>query len=86
MQFAKALKYLHSNKVLHRDLKLSNLLLTDKNALKICDFGLAVKLPDFEAERDTICGTPNYISPYSYLLYYYLISSQRNYKARALWH
>jgi len=63
LQFAKGLKYLHNNHVLHRDLKLSNLLLTDQNILKICDFGLAVKLLDLEEERETLCGTPNYISP-----------------------
>ena len=57
------MKYLHSNRVIHRDLKLGNLMLNDKMEVKVCDFGLATKL-EFDGERKrTICGTPNYIAP-----------------------
>ena len=63
VQLIKALRYLHSHRVIHRDLKLGNLFLTDKMELKVGDFGLATKL-DFEGERKrTVCGTPNYIAP-----------------------
>jgi polo-like kinase 1 len=63
VQLIKALKYLHNHRVIHRDLKLGNLFLTDKMELKVGDFGLATKL-DFEGERKrTVCGTPNYIAP-----------------------
>jgi len=62
-QIIKALKYLHSHRVIHRDLKLGNLFLTDKMEVKVGDFGLATKL-EFEGERKrTVCGTPNYIAP-----------------------
>ena len=58
-----ALQYLHSHRVIHRDLKLGNLFLNDKMEIKVGDFGLATKL-DFDGERKrTICGTPNYIAP-----------------------
>lgn len=63
LQIVSALKYLHSNRVIHRDLKLGNLFLNDKMEIKVGDFGLATKL-DFDGERKrTICGTPNYIAP-----------------------
>jgi polo-like kinase 1 len=63
VQAISALKYLHAHRVIHRDLKLGNLFLTDKMEEKIGDFGLATKL-EFEGDRKrTICGTPNYIAP-----------------------
>ncbi|CAG9323602.1 unnamed protein product [Blepharisma stoltei] len=62
-QVISALKYLHSHRVIHRDLKLGNFFLSDKMEIKIGDFGLATKL-EFDGERKrTICGTPNYIAP-----------------------
>ena len=42
-QLFAGLRYLHKNYVVHRDLKVSNLLLSDKGQLKIADFGLARK-------------------------------------------
>jgi polo-like kinase 1 len=63
MQIIDALIYLHGQKVIHRDIKLGNLLLNEKMQVKLADFGLACKL-EFEGERkNTICGTPNYIAP-----------------------
>ncbi|TRY85884.1 hypothetical protein DNTS_011910 [Danionella cerebrum] len=41
LQLLKGLAYLHENFILHRDLKVSNLLMTDKGCVKIADFGLA---------------------------------------------
>ncbi|CAD8045015.1 unnamed protein product [Paramecium primaurelia] len=61
-QLAEGLQYLHSHNIIHRDIKLGNLLIQN-DILKIADFGLAVKLNNDEEERSTLCGTPNYISP-----------------------
>ncbi|CAD8197171.1 unnamed protein product [Paramecium pentaurelia] len=61
-QLTEGLQYLHSHNIIHRDIKLGNLLIQN-DILKIADFGLAVKLTDDEEERNTLCGTPNYISP-----------------------
>lgn len=54
---------MQSRGILHRDLKLSNILLADTGVVKIIDFGLAVQLLNLEEERETLCGTPNYIAP-----------------------
>lgn len=55
--------YLHSHGILHRDLTLSNLLLTSNMNIKIADFGLATQLRMPNEKHFTMCGTPNYISP-----------------------
>jgi len=63
LQIVKALKYLHKLKIIHRDLKLANLFLSENMQLKLGDFGLATKL-EFEGEKKrSLCGTPNYIAP-----------------------
>lgn len=49
--------------VIHRDLKLGNLFLSDKLEIKLGDFGLAAKLDSHKERRKTKCGTPNYIAP-----------------------
>ena len=56
-----ALEYLHSRNIIHRDVKLSNVLLSDKMEVKLCDFGLAIE--NNTNNSKTICGTPNYIAP-----------------------
>jgi len=43
LQLFNGLQFLHKSFIVHRDLKVSNLLLTDKGRLKIADFGLARK-------------------------------------------
>ena len=62
-QLIKGLHYLHEQNVIHRDLKLGNLLLTDKLQIRVGDFGLAAKVSSKTQRRKTMCGTPNYIAP-----------------------
>jgi polo-like kinase 1 len=62
-QIVQALKYIHGKKVIHRDLKLGNLFLTDELHIKVGDFGLATKLNCDSERKNTTCGTPNYLAP-----------------------
>lgn len=62
-QIITGMLYLHSHGILHRDLTLSNLLLTNNMNIKIADFGLATQLKMPHEKHYTMCGTPNYISP-----------------------
>ncbi|XP_041359084.1 serine/threonine-protein kinase PLK1-like [Gigantopelta aegis] len=56
-------KYIHSKQIIHRDLKLGNMLLNESMELKIADFGLATRLEFAGEKKMTVCGTPNYIAP-----------------------
>jgi polo-like kinase 1 len=62
-QVADAIRYIHGQQIIHRDLKLGNLFLSEKLEIKIGDFGLATKLASRGERRRTKCGTPNYIAP-----------------------
>lgn len=57
-----ALEYCHSKKVLHRDIKLDNILLSTDGSVKLCDFGISIYMEDDKLEYDQ-SGTPAYIAP-----------------------
>lgn len=63
LQTATGVAYLHAHRVLHRDLKSSNLFLTKGGDIKIGDLGVSKLLGDSTEHAATLVGTPYYLSP-----------------------
>jgi NIMA (never in mitosis gene a)-related kinase len=63
VQLSLALTHIHSQKILHRDLKTSNLFLTGEGSLMIGDFGISKVLESTQEFAKTSLGTPFYLSP-----------------------
>ncbi len=58
-----AIKYIHDRKILHRDIKTSNIFLTSKGTIKLGDFGISKLLDTSLDNAVTLVGTPYYLSP-----------------------
>ena len=62
-QLVSALYYLHSNRILHRDMKPQNILISTTNSIKLCDFGFARAMSIETMVLTSIKGTPLYMAP-----------------------
>ncbi|CAB0034186.1 unnamed protein product [Trichogramma brassicae] len=60
---AKGLAFLHKAKVIHRDLKAGNVLLTMAGGVKLADFGVSAKNKHTLQKHDTFIGTPYWMAP-----------------------
>jgi serine/threonine protein kinase len=61
-QMTIAIGYLHMKGIVHRDLKLENILIDENGYIKIIDYGLAKMLAENQ-ETTSFCGTPEYLAP-----------------------
>lgn len=60
-----AFDYAHKHKIIHKDIKPSNIVITNEGVPKILDFGIAALLDEGgkDKDKDVIMGTPSYMSP-----------------------
>lgn len=67
LETAYALCHLHTHGIIHRDLKLENILITESGSIKVIDFGIAQLLTEKSDEspfpKQRLIGTPIYMSP-----------------------
>ena len=59
----KVVAFLHMNHIVHRDIKLENILLDDKGRLLLSDFGFARVYQESDGLLSSICGTAHYEPP-----------------------
>jgi hypothetical protein len=62
-QLVASLYYLHSNRIIHRDMKPQNILISADGTVKLCDFGFARAMSQNTFVLTSIKGTPLYMAP-----------------------
>ena len=74
-QILLGLEYLHSNQVIHRDIKGANILVDTKGNVKLADFGCSKLFSDLKNQAsgfNSFLGTPNWMPPVFFIFYFYL--------------
>eukprot|EP00415_Alexandrium_ostenfeldii_P002691 UN2691 len=61
-QVCQGIRYLHDRHIVHRDVKLENLLLDEGGTVKVIDFGFSTIVPPGKKLK-IFCGTPSYMAP-----------------------
>ncbi|XP_077449123.1 misshapen-like kinase 1 isoform X3 [Stigmatopora argus] len=62
-EILRGLSHLHTHKVIHRDIKGQNVLLTENAEVKLVDFGVSAQLDRTVGRRNTFIGTPYWMAP-----------------------
>ncbi|CAO2608043.1 Sperm motility kinase [Lemmus lemmus] len=61
-QVVSAVHYLHQRRIVHRDIKLENILIDREGKVKLCDFGLAIQVAEGQMLKK-VCGSLLYMAP-----------------------
>ncbi|KKY34028.1 putative ste ste20 ysk protein kinase [Diaporthe ampelina] len=62
-EVAEALKWVHKEGIIHRDIKCANVLVTEAGGVQLCDFGVAGIIETKFDKRSTVTGTLNWMAP-----------------------
>lgn len=62
-EVAEALRWVHGQNMIHRDVKGGNVLIAEQGGVQLCDFGVAAVIATKLDKRTTVIGTPHWMAP-----------------------